>query len=222
MEENKKTTIKNTNSEIQTGYNRFVFLREQYGMKNQKSYLQKEFAPLLGIAPAKISELEKGKRDPSLNEAIAYNRLTGASLEYLLGIDTEANKRLGLTQKSTNNLAQLYKCPDTQNAFIALNHLLSFPDAVQFLNMLFQLWISPVYDAFEFDLAQMNPNETAESLLKADSPLLSYAVKCNVERQLLNFIDSHGLYDEKEYKRVTASTTANTATPNDVDELLDS
>ena len=73
---------------------------------------------------------------------------------------------------------------------------------------------------FASDLSQLTPAEVADQLLQANSPYLSYAVKCNVERQLLNYIDAHGIYQENEYKKITASE--NTDTVNDMDDLLDS
>lgn len=230
MELKKKLIKEITNSEItQDDANStpaktiFMELRRQYNRKNHKNYTQKEFADKLELQAGKVSELESGKRGtPSLSEALAYNKLTGASLEYLFGVDTESTKRLGLTSKAMNNLQQLKENPNNEMAFSALNHLLSSPDAAQFLNMLYQLWISPVFNIFDYDLSQLRPAEVAEHLLQEDSPLLSYALKCNVERQLLNYIDKHGMYDEKEYKKITASDDTDTATSDDMDDLLDS
>ena len=230
MELKKKLIKEITNSEIkQDDANStpaktiFMDLRRQYNRKNRKNYSQKDFAQKLNLPASKVSELESGKRTtPSLAEALAYNALTGASLEYLFGVDTEISKRLGLTNKAMNNLQQLKENPNNAMAFSALNHLLSSPDAAQFLNMLYQLWISPVFNIFDYDLSQLRPTEVAEHLLQEDSPLLSYALKCNVERQLLNYIDKHGMYDEKEYKKITASDDTDTATSDDMDDLLDS
>ena len=205
MKSDKKITnsvIKQNKTETSSSSTRFVELREQYNQKNHKNYTQKEFANKLGLASSKVSELESGKRTvPSLSEALAYNKLTEASLEYIFDVTTDSNEKLGLTNKSTNNLRQLKDLPNTKNAFMALNHLLSSPDAIEFLNMLYQLWISPIYNMFDSDLSQLTPGEVANQLLQTNSPYLSYAVKCNVERQLLNYIDAHGIYQENEYKK---------------------
>ena len=215
MEKKSKTTKKITNSEIQNDTqitSRFLQLRQDYNEKHQTSYTQKEFSTILGLSAGKVSELESGKKSPSVAEALAYNKVTGASLEYLFEVTTQTTKQLGLTNKSINNLRQLKSCSDdTDNAFLALNHLLSSPDALHFLNILFHLWSSPGYNIFNTLLADKPPSEIAQELLASDSTSLSYALKCNMERQLLNYIDNHGFYKEKEYKKITASDNSDTA-----------
>lgn len=201
----------------------FMELRRQYNRKNNTNYTQKEFAKKLDLPASKVSELESGRRPaPSLSEALAYNKITNASLEYLFGVDTNSTQKLGLNRKTINNLQQLKENPANDMAFVALNHLLSSPDAAQFFNLLYQLWVSPVFNILDFDISQLRPTEVAEHLLQGDSPLLSYALKCNVERHLLNYIDKHGMYDEKEYKKITASDDTDTAISDEMDDLLDS
>lgn len=199
--------------------NRFLMLRERYCAMNDKKYTQAQFAKKLGLSVSKVSELEKGKRlQPSISEALAYNELTGASLEYLFEVTTKLRRETGLSAKALNHIKEMSNDPNCENAFRALNQLLASPDAAEFLNMLFQLWISPIYSAFDIDISQSTPLETAILLHQQNTPQMAYAVRCNVERQLLNYIDNHGFYQSKYYDDFPASQNA----PEIIeDELID-
>lgn len=64
--------------------NVFKMLRLEKNLDDMKDYTQKELSKDLGIAAAKICELEKGRK-PSLTELQAYHKHFNAPYEYLLG-----------------------------------------------------------------------------------------------------------------------------------------
>ena len=65
--------------------NRFLELREKMSKVMNKPISQRQLAKLLGIAQARISELEGGKRYPSFMELKAYHNYFRVSYEYLYG-----------------------------------------------------------------------------------------------------------------------------------------
>lgn len=230
--EKKLKSSKNIPESGRTGSNvtekdaeRFLKLRKSYGLKNKKNYSQKDFAKLLGISAGKVSELESSKKEPSLQEALAYNHLTGASLEYLFGVTTKSSENTGLNNKALDNLQRMKKQSNSDNAFKALNHLLSSPDAIQFLNMLHLLWFSPLYNAMEIfnpDFSKGRLGEISKELFNTDSSLFAYAVKAGVERSLLTYLDNHGFYDKEEYDKLQQRPSSGDDIPNmDLDDLVD-
>ena len=64
---------------------RFKELREELNTM-EKDCTQDMLAKEIGVQKPQISELENGKRLPSINELIAYSRYFKAPMEYLLGI----------------------------------------------------------------------------------------------------------------------------------------
>lgn len=64
---------------------RFKSLRAEFNKVKGKDLTLNEFGELIGIKGPKISELENGRRDASLNELKAYHKFFNAPYEYLLG-----------------------------------------------------------------------------------------------------------------------------------------
>lgn len=95
--------------------NVFKKLRLEKNSNDMKDYTQKELSKDLGIAAAKICELEKGRK-PSLTELQAYHQHFNAPYEYLLGENNSRyyenmalSEELGLTGESIEHLKKLYK-----------------------------------------------------------------------------------------------------------------
>lgn len=91
---------------------RFKKLREEFDT-NEKDCTQDELAKKLYITKTQISELERGKREPSVTELKAYANLFKVPMEYLLNIKNFKNrhyenrgigKELGLSDKAINLL----------------------------------------------------------------------------------------------------------------------
>lgn len=73
----------------------------------------REFSKKLGISYSRISDLEAGAM-PSINDLYCYQKLFDVSFDFLLGkissqksSDYEISKKLGLSEKSIENLSQL-------------------------------------------------------------------------------------------------------------------
>ena len=103
---------KQPNLEYQLGYNdNFRKLREKKGLT------QKQLADKLHIVHSTISDIEKGKNTPTIEQLQLYHNYFNVSYDYLLGYtnvtDVEMSKMsefTGLTENSLINLNLLSKC----------------------------------------------------------------------------------------------------------------
>lgn len=93
---------------------RFKDLRIDFDIE-EKSCTQDMLAKLIHINKPQISELENGKRPPSMNELKAYSRFFKVPMEYLLGESNSKyyenipiNKTLGLTDNSIEQIKKIY------------------------------------------------------------------------------------------------------------------
>ncbi len=107
------------------------------------------------------------------------------------------------------------KSSDNQNALLALNKLLSNDNAIQFLNLLFNYWMSPSYAIFDLDLFNQKPINIAKDLSTPNSPAMSYAIKCNMERLLLNYLDTHGIHNNDAYSNINPTNNIKDGTEMD-------
>lgn len=87
---------------------RFKELREELNTM-EKDCTQDMLAKEIGVQKPQISELENGKRLPSINELIAYSQYFKAPMEYLLGMtdnrhheNINAGSELGLSDEVIN------------------------------------------------------------------------------------------------------------------------
>ena len=107
---------KQPNLEYQLGYNdNFRKLREKEGLT------QKQLAGKLNIVHSTISDIEKGKKTPTIEQLQLYHDYFKVSYDYLLGYtnvtDVEMSKMsefTGLSEKALKNINALHKqtvCP---------------------------------------------------------------------------------------------------------------
>lgn len=89
---------------------RYKDLREKLSTF-EKDYTQAMLAKELGLTKPQISNLENGKREPSLNELKAYSKYFNCPMEYLIGIKENRYyetgivcNELGLSDKSIKTL----------------------------------------------------------------------------------------------------------------------
>lgn len=93
--------------------NIFKKLRLEKNSEDMKDYTQKELSKDLGIAAAKICELEKGRK-PSLTELQAYHKHFNAPYEYLLGENKSRHyenmaisEEMGLSSEAINRIKEI-------------------------------------------------------------------------------------------------------------------
>lgn len=91
---------------------RFKALRAELDT-NERDCTQDKLAKMLYITKTQISELERGKREPSVTELKAYGKLFDVPMEYLLGLKTNRIRKytnnLGLEDESINILKEIQK-----------------------------------------------------------------------------------------------------------------
>lgn len=122
----------------------------------EKECTQDELAKKIDILKPQISELENGKREPSIRELKAYSRYFKVPMEYLLGISDSryyANinvvEELGLSDKSIENL-QMFRIMQTKleispiREIEATNLLLGTKKGIKLLESLYSfLFLEP-------------------------------------------------------------------------------
>lgn len=106
---------------------------------NDKPFTQDLLAKQIYIQKPQISELENGKRLPSINELKAYSRFFNVPMEYLLGESDSKeyenifiNKNFGLTDNSIEQIRKIYKWSfedfksEKYSPMSVLNYILSY------------------------------------------------------------------------------------------------
>lgn len=106
------------------------YLRESYSAEHDltKTISQREFSLLLGISHSAISDIEGGKREMSISELVAYQKICNCSYDHLFGSKTKSPdpdiqgvcERTGLTEKSVEILEKMkgYKVEDAVSYII--------------------------------------------------------------------------------------------------------
>ena len=121
---------------------RFKELREELNTM-EKDCTQDMLAKEIGVQKPQISELENGKRLPSINELIAYSRYFKAPMEYLLGItdnrhheNINAGSELGLSDEVINALKLWIEKSPKCNIISILNQIFKIGYGYTFFNAL--------------------------------------------------------------------------------------
>lgn len=116
---------KQSNLEYKKGYgDNYANLRKTEYNGKGKNFTVRELEKLIGVSYTAINLIEKEKREPTVEQVLAYKHFFGVSLDYLTGESnatrvemTEICKVTGLTEKAVNTLRNLK------------NHVgISFPD----------------------------------------------------------------------------------------------
>ncbi len=169
--------------------NNLLILHELYNKKEGRVLNQREFAELLEINPSKLSVLEAGKRAPSINEAFAYQRLTGASLDYIYGLSGSSEP----TWARIDSGAMLDIAGNRKHkaAINAINHLIGNYDCLAFFTLLDALWQTKPQDRLDMVVTIEEASEMAACLIEAKTPSEAFPIRCKIERLLLEYIQSH-------------------------------
>lgn len=123
----------------------FKRLREETAKDGGSPISQRELAEKLHIAYSGISNLENGKRDPSLVEARAYHDYFNVPLDYLFGYSNARSYEnqaiggeVGLSDEAIRTL-KLYHSTDKENTFTrTVNKLLEDKDLLDKIR--YYLW----------------------------------------------------------------------------------
>ena len=127
---------------------RFKALREELDTFEKKC-TQEILSKKIGVQKPQISELENGKRLPSITELQVYSKFFNVPMEYLLGISNnryyeniELGKDLGLSDKAINTIKKLKEVSANYKSEInpmdVFNKMLECNDG-QFLILLYKL-----------------------------------------------------------------------------------
>ena len=169
--------------------NNLLTLHELYNKKLGKMLNQREFAELLEISPSKLSVLEAGKRAPSINEAFAYRRLTGASLDYIYGFSD--SPVLAWAEVKTGAMLDIAGSRKNKGAMNAVNHLIGNYDSLAFFTLLDALWQTKPQNRLDMGITIEEASEMAACLIQAKTPSEAFPIRCKIERLLLEYIQSH-------------------------------
>ena len=138
--------------------------------------------------------LEAGKRAPSINEAFAYRRLTGASLDYIYGFfDSPA---LAWAEVKTGAMLDIAGSRKNKGVMNAVNHLIRNYDSLAFFTLLDALWQTKPQNRLNMGITIEEASEMAACLIQAKTPAEAYPMRCKVERLILEYIQSHRYKNE--------------------------
>jgi|GEM_PF-3162116 len=122
--------------------NRFKKLRKEHDTV-AKDYTQDMLSKEIHIQKPQISELENGKRLPSINELQAYSKFFNTPMEYLLGTKNSryyenmlSSEDLGLSDEVINALKFWLKESPKCNIVYILNHIFKIGYGYPLLNAL--------------------------------------------------------------------------------------
>lgn len=174
--------------------NNLLILHELYNKKEGRVLNQREFAELLEINPSKLSVLEAGKRAPSINEAFAYRRLTGASLDYIYGFSD--SPVLAWAEVKTGAMLDIAGSRKNKGVMNAVNHLIRNYDSLAFFTLLDALWQTKPQNRLNMGITIEEASEMAACLIQAKTPAEAYPMRCKVERLILEYIQSHRYKNE--------------------------
>lgn len=170
-------------------------LHELCNEKAGKVLNQREFAELLEISPSKLSLIESGKKQPSLNEAFAYRRLTGASLDFIYGFSDSSV--LELLSVKSGAMLDIAGGGTHKGAMDAISHLTGDYDCLAFFTLLDALWKTEPQSRLDMTVTIEDASEMALCLIEAKTPREAFPVRCKIEQLILDYIQSHG-YKEKQ------------------------
>lgn len=172
-------------------HNVLLKLHKYYNEKEGREFNQKEFAQKLGINASKLSLLESGRKEPSLNEARAYRKLTGASLDYIYGLTNVMNENTGgEIEKEIKALMNLAG-DDAQRLEKSMNHLFGTYDCVSFFILLDALWKAESEYKVDTDMNTELAGHIADCLDKAETRRDRFSIQCRIEHMLFDYILSH-------------------------------
>ena len=174
--------------------NNLLILHELYNKKEGRVLNQREFAELLEINPSKLSVLEAGKRAPSINEAFAYRRLTGASLDYIYGFSD--SPALAWAEVKTGAMLDIAGSRKNKGVMNAVYHLIRNYDSLAFFTLLDALWQTKPQNRLNMGITIEEASEMAACLIQAKTPAEAYPMRCKVERLILEYIQSHRYKNE--------------------------
>lgn len=84
---------------------------------------QEKFAEIVGYDKSHISHIENGSRDPSIDFLIHFSLESGLSIDYILGLETEAGVELTINEHTKRIMKLAPK--DRQLIFNILEPLIS-------------------------------------------------------------------------------------------------
>ena len=146
----------------------------------EKDYTQDMLSKQIYIQKPQISELENGKRLPSINELKAYSRFFNVPMEYLLGESDSryyknmmASKDLGLSDEVVNALKLWIEKSPKCNIVFVLNQIFKIGYGYSFLNALSHyfygecsgLFVSEGFSLYSDDKIQAIGNDGIKSIL---------------------------------------------------------
>ena len=138
--------------------------------------------------------LEAGKRAPSINEAVAYRRLTGASLDYIYGFSD--SPALAWAEVKTGAMLDIAGSRKNKGVMNAVNHLIRNYDSLAFFTLLDALWQTKPQNRLNMGITIEEASEMAACLIQAKTPAEAYPMRCKVERLILEYIQSHRYKNE--------------------------
>lgn len=138
--------------------------------------------------------LEAGKRAPSINEAFAYRRLTGASLDYIYGFSD--SPVLAWAEVKTGAMLDIAGSRKNKGVMNAVNHLIRNYDSLAFFTLLDALWQTKPQNRLDMGITIEEASEMAACLIQAKTPAEAYPMRCKVERLILEYIQSHRYKNE--------------------------
>src|SRR5574344_16549 len=107
----------------------------------EKEFTQAELSKKIGVQKPQISELENGKRYPSINEMIAYRNEFNVPIEYLIGLTSsreyeniKVGESLGLSDSAIETLKN-WKKKKIGYSFL-INTLISFGELFELLSIM--------------------------------------------------------------------------------------
>lgn len=169
-------------------------LHRLYNEKHGKTLNQKEFAEQLEISPSKLSLLEAGKKQPSLNEAFAYRRLTGASLDFIYGFTDSVVPVWA--EAGSSAMLDIAGSMKNRGAMNAANHLIGNYECLAFFTLLDALWQTEPHNGPDILMTVEDASEMAMCLLEAKTFKERFPIRCKIEQLILQYIQSHP-YEKK-------------------------
>lgn len=174
---------------------RFKALREELNTI-EKDCTQDMLAKEIGVLKPQISELENGKRLPSINELLAYSRRFKAPMEYLLGMTnnryyqniTTGNK-LGLSDEVINALKLWIEKSPKCNIIFILNHIFKIGYGYAFLNALSHYFYGECSGLLVTDECSLFTEKDIQAIGK------DFAKSITINKKDLEYIFQQKLYD---------------------------
>lgn len=174
---------------------RFKELREELNTM-EKDCTQDMLAKEIGVQKPQISELENGKRLPSINELIAYSRYFKAPMEYLLGItdnrhheNINAGSELGLSDEVITALKLWIEKSPKCNIISILNQIFKIGYGYTFFNALSHYFYGECSGMFTANGFSLYAEDNIQAMGNDISKIIS------INKKDIEYIFQHKLYD---------------------------